>query len=430
MDPRISRGLRLLWREALFRSLPHGLMNWRYLQRRPPPLIRAHRQIWWSSLPGLPRPIWLVLQLWLWLRWQLFGGWRSCWRGLRDWGPRVAAEEGMSLSLQCRLIVPMVLGWCVPAADIYRLRCHAHPERFLHYVYRHETTAFHRWRSGEPSRRSLILLQDKACLSQLLSAHALPVVSILARVPRGSARELRDYLPADLAVFCKSRSGRGGQGAFAAWWEAGVVKGQAFSGHRLLTAEVDAAWRRLLDRDDVLVQPRLTSHPAFHSLTGDEDVVTVRVISVWRHGAPRCLCAMLEIPVGAVGNRVRYLILPLMPSSGTLSAFPAEYLSQESRCLQSRFLVALQDWQVPDWARIIDWSYQAHRLFSDYWAIAWDWAITGDGPQLLEGNAGWGATIPQILYGGLLAEHPGKTPGVQGVDGAHGCSLRWGVERM
>lgn len=42
------------------------------------------------------------------------------------------------------------------------------------------------------------------------------------------------------------------------------------------------------------------------------------------------------------------------------------------------------------------------QQFSEIYAIAWDYVITSDGPCMLEGNSGWGATTPQVIYGGLL----------------------------
>jgi hypothetical protein len=56
-------------------------------------------------------------------------------------------------------------------------------------------------------------------------------------------------------------------------------------------------------------------------------------------------------------------------------------------------------------------SERAHAVFPDVWAIAWDWVLTPEGPVLLEGNSGWGTTLPQRLEGGLLRHGEAALPG-------------------
>ena len=42
----------------------------------------------------------------------------------------------------------------------------------------------------------------------------------------------------------------------------------------------------------------------------------------------------------------------------------------------------------------------AHGLFPQMFAVAWDIALTELGPVFLEGNTGFGATVPQWVSGG------------------------------
>ena len=48
-------------------------------------------------------------------------------------------------------------------------------------------------------------------------------------------------------------------------------------------------------------------------------------------------------------------------------------------------------------------AHRGHGCFPDMFAIAWDVAITDNGPIFLEGNTGFGLLAPQMLSGGLLA---------------------------
>jgi hypothetical protein len=58
--------------------------------------------------------------------------------------------------------------------------------------------------------------------------------------------------------------------------------------------------------------------------------------------------------------------------------------------------------QVCDSAALDELAIRAHRQFPGMFAVAWDVALTDDGPVFLEGNAGFGTTPPQLVAGGLL----------------------------
>lgn len=413
-----AKALRYLRRELLARRLPHGLLSWRYLVPRRDARLRAHFELWWQAPRRLPRPIWLLCELWLWLRWTTFSAWRATWHMVRRLGPEVRAREGLPLRLQAWRTLRLSLGWCIPPAEVYRYRLYRQPAAALDYVYDHETPAYHRRRSAPLGlrARSAARLQDKLALAEELAAAGLPMVPTLACVRRGSRATLDAWLHPQTAVFCKTRSGNRGIGAFAAWVTADGPRGETFDGAALPTAEaVERAWCDLLALDDALVQPRLQNHAALQSLGATDDAITVRFISQWVDARPRCLSATLEVPAGRQERtgRPTYVILPIEPSSGRLLPCPADALptaaSRRRALLVSSKLGEAA--AVPDWASIEESSYRGHRRFPDVGAVAWDWVVTPQGPRLLEGNPGWGVAMPQILHGGLLAGWRADAPG-------------------
>ena len=101
--PRISfmksfrRMASALWRESIARSGPHGLANVGYLRRRPVPSVALHRSLWLASLPGGPRPLALLVEANLWVRWTFFGAWRATWRVVRRRGAEACAADGVPI---------------------------------------------------------------------------------------------------------------------------------------------------------------------------------------------------------------------------------------------------------------------------------------------------------------------------------------------
>jgi hypothetical protein len=390
---------------------PHGLASWRYACPNPGPQIALHRQLWLLSRGDWPLLLWVLGETLLWLRWVLFGAWLTTFRAVRRQGPFVAATEGISPLTQARRVLGLSLAWCLRPPEIYRFRLYADPGKALDFVFSPELPAFHRSRNqplsgtggAGPAR-----LGDKLAVADLLRDQGLATVTTLASVPRQSAgSSLSESLGDVRRVFCKARHGARGRGAFTAWRTSTGLAGRTLTGQPLTTtARVEAAWRALLDRDDGLVQPCLANHPALAPLAHESAAITLRCITRQASGRITGLCAMLGIPVPAPHGGMTHINLPVDLDSGCPQPFPAAgQLGREGNRLAAHCWAQWPTAQpLPGWPDLMAGSIQAHRSFPGCWAIAWDWVITPAGPVLLEGNAGWGTGLPQLIRGGFLAD--------------------------
>ena len=445
---RPTRLAHIAHRELLQRRLPHGLLGWRYLWPGRDGHIRIHRRLWWDNGAHWPRPLWLLVQTWLWLRWVGWFAWHATWRAVRRLGPELAERDGLPLSRQAWRVLRLALGWCIPPGDSYGFGLVNQPARALDYVYDQELPAYHRWRSRRvrnayptprsaagapgvtftvkpnqgPSAEASARLQDKIALAAELTALGIPLVPTLAVVsPSDPALTLTARLaalqPSPPRLFCKMRSGNRGRGAFTVWRTPAGLAGRDFDGQPLGdTAACEAAWRRLLTLDEALIQPALANHPHLADWAGGDtpdddrrqDAITVRYISQWRDGQPSALSAVLEVPRGrdADTRRPVYSLLPIDPATGRLRPWPhPQRLPEAARQALDRLWTRIgEDRTLPDWPALVAASHQAQARFPTVWAIAWDWVLTPDGPLLLEGNSGWGVAVPQQILGGLLAD--------------------------
>lgn len=394
-------------RELFVRRLPHGLISWRYLFSQNLS-IKFHRAIWWSSKGGWPRPLWIVLQLWLWLLWIGFRAWWSTWLVLRRLGPEVKAKEGLSIFRQARIALVLALGWCIPPAAVYRFRLYRQPQTALQFVFDHETQGFHRYNSQHLglSSRSLRLLQDKTEQTTYLVAHGIPFAQILATVPRGGIQGLECWLQPDIPLFLKTRSGSRAEGAFTACLTTTGLRGQTLNGVPLGSSQdVKQAWRKLLALDDALVQKQLRNHPQLAAMAIGDDVVTLRFISRLGDHGLACWGAILEIPVE---HRIHdkqplYVLVPVSFQTGVAEVHRdiicTPHVQNHIDAIETRLS---RIGVLPYWLEIQQHSFAAHQLFPDVYSIAWDWVITPEGPVLLEGNFGWGTGPLQVSGGGLL----------------------------
>jgi hypothetical protein len=210
------------------------------------------------------------------------------------------------------------------------------------------------------------------------------------------------------AVFCKLRYGSRGLGAFSLWFEGEVLCGQTFNGIALTqAADCQQAWRELYARGEVLVQPLLRNHPDIQAMTENPAAITVRVISIMQDGHAQLLCACLEVPEGvAAAHDARgYRIFPIDLANGQCHLLSIRYLPDTGvrQKYQSMLDRMPNRGMLPYWLELLQASRDAQQALPHVWAIAWDWVITPHGAVLLEGNGGWGLTIPQMQVGGLAA---------------------------
>ncbi len=408
-----------LQREVLRRHLPHGLLGPAYFWPGQNELVLQHRRIWWHSGTRWPRIIWCGVELFLWLRWIFRHAIPNCQKVTGRLAPVVEAEEDIPRKTQFRRILKLALLWSIPPSESYQYRLYREPHKALDYVFLTETQAYHSWRNEALgyTPASSCCLQSKDRLANRLSNEGIPVVKTIAKVAMNDkqTRSLNNFIDENGRVFCKMNSGNQGRGAFAAWRAESGLKGHCFSGEHLVdTAAVEQAWKNLLQLDTVLVQPCLQNHPTLAPLAWNDEIITIRYISQWQKSAVAsaashlsCLCATLEVPAGVnEKNRTCYAILQINPTTGLIESAIKEIWGDNRIRERVSHIESLtkQIGRLSGWEQVVAHSHKAHSCFPEIKSIAWDWAMSDEGPLLLEGNVGWGCSAPQIFMGGLLAK--------------------------
>lgn len=422
---RLRRAALALRREAISRRAPHGLFGLDYLHRDPGPLVEFHRALWRDGLPGWPPAARLAIEAWLWLRWMLFGAWQATWRAMRQLAGPARRRDGVSVARQARRVLSLALGWCIPPAQAYQLGLHVPPpagtarrdDPALRYVFPAEMIAWHRrMNEGDPERAAAVaLLQDKEALARLLAPAGIPIVRTLATCPRSEQASLETWverigghdLLAPPGLFLKSRDGHGGAGAFAVWRREDVLEARTLDGESASgPAAVERLWRALAARGDILAQPRLRNHPGLVGLAGNDDAITIRVITARDGASASVRMAIAEIPVGREGW---HWMWPVRLADGALQA--AGWDGRDAIPLGTKASVDVPlDVSLPSWPQLREDSIRAHLQLGALAFVAWDWIVTPEGGLLLEGNAGWAVTMPQSLFGPLAATESGRRP--------------------
>lgn len=388
-------------------------MSWRYALPGNDKIIGRHRQLWLVSRGNHCLFAWLLREFVVWLIWLLFGAWYSLYLTLKTYGREIARLEGISISRQTITLMRLALKWCIPPRQILELGVYRNPLTALDYIYDIEIAAFQDLLNMPRTSQDTSdekLLQDKVGLSISLRALGIPMARTIALFLRGS--ESMDKLILMLSekqrLFCKARHGCKGIGSFAVWHSGGNTTGRMLNGRDLPDKlSIEKILNKLLEMDDVIIQPLLVNHESMSMLSPDGETITVRVITLRQGRNYQVLCAMMAIPVFVAPNlsRMTHLTLPVKCDNGLPQRYPAQgFLNQAGRLLAEDLY---NRWptqkSLPFWNVVLKDSIRAHGCLHHLAAVAWDWVLTVEGPVMLEGNSGWGTIMPQLICGGFLA---------------------------
>ncbi|MGB0713610.1 MAG: sugar-transfer associated ATP-grasp domain-containing protein [Gammaproteobacteria bacterium] len=400
-------------RHILARRVPHGLLSPAYLWSTDP-RVRLHRHFWWRGGPPLPRPLWLGLEIGLWLRWVVFHALPATWRVTRRHGAPIARMEGISRFRLAARLARLAVYWCIPPGQCLLLGAYRNPDSALNFVYDHESRGYHDWRNDSlgPGAGDTQRLRNKAVLAAALQRIHIPTVPTLALVSteEQAGDALRDGLARNTPMFCKLNEGNQGWGAFSAWPQGKDHAGRMLSGQALANATaISDALLALLRRGDVLIQPCLANHGDL-SFSNTDDALTVRLITKRENSSPntiRLWWAALEVPVEDRPESRDTLMFSITLLSGHVSHRIAHDTGHSHTPAIAELIKRVEAYvedgrALPHWQPMVTFSLRAHEQFPALESIAWDWVITDTEPLLLEGNSHWRLIYPQKSLGGLL----------------------------
>lgn len=328
-------------------------------------------------------------------------------------GPAIKRRSGRSIVRQWldQLRFSWAMGILPPWYYIFALHDSDRAPHAATYLNRCETKrgAFQELR--EPEDRT-IEFDDKGLFAELCRERALPTLPVLAVVYKGEWRwrEAQELPAADL--FVKPLDGCGGKGAER--WDhlSGIYHCE---GAKLDGPELMERLRHRSHTRTLLVQPRVTNHPAMRALSNGA-LCTVRILTCLdEQRAPEIVGAVCRMAVGnnhtvdnlhagGIASRVdlhtgelsRATDLGLSARTGWLDIHPDTRAIITGRAL-------------PEWEAVRTLGLRAHGAFAHHVFVGWDIALLDDGPCLVEGNGGPDVDILQRHSSrGMMAERFGE----------------------
>jgi hypothetical protein len=328
------------------------------------------------------------------------------WKLAHQYGPGVEATTGLSTTRQFLQIWTAASRHWLPPKNYYMYRLYE-PEKWRRideYLDSEEsfvmTMHLYKRRSSRVAR-----LEDKVIFFEACRDAGLASVSIVAEFSHGALAKW--YVPGPVKLpraDLFSKYARGIKGKGAGWWLFNGGERWVGPDGRALTEE--ELMRHLCDlthRGMIILQPRILNHAALSALSPGA-LCTARVVTVLQpDGTPQHLLSAFRMPIddSPVDNFSQgHLASAINERTGELGPafrYAPEYGDSTFR-IHPHTGRHIEGFLLPFWKETLELCLRAQQVFSEFFAVGWDVAITQEGPLVVEGNHDFGVNILQITH--------------------------------
>ena len=375
------------------RQVPHAVLSWRYFVPGQHHMVQLHKRSFLALWTTRPWVLWSAVALYSYAVWYFFYAWRQSLGAWRRHSANLLLHAGVPRARQARDLLVLALLHSTPPVFYYRYRLYAYPEQqWLNFVYTHELPHWHRILSPDIGDRSQSLMTQKNDFSVEMARRGLPSVPTHDRVEVAEAMS-KDTLFRQRSVFLKPDVGSRKGGCYALVYQPNT------RAYHLQGAHHD----RVISQDQILdylgknrlaqvylLQPLLKNHSRLEAHFQITALIVVRIVTVMVSGAPKAICARLEVPIEGQFEYVNSFKIDL--ETGRLCSV-ADDLGMDHEATQR--LNVLSQFDVPFWSAVVSLAEKAHQSFGDIYSVGWDIAITPDGLRLIEGNLNWAVAVHQ-----------------------------------
>lgn len=370
----------------LFHPKPFGVLNSQTLFNSSSVYL-LHRSALWNNHQYLPRWAWWIYLVYSYACWFLFIGWKQLFKVWSNKCVEYERTENVARWQQLKGLFKLTFYYTTPPHFFYLFKLHRYDSaQWRNYLFPHELPGLHIHLSDGISEASHQLLADKFQFAKLMQKHGIPAFE---GYRAGKQEKLKkEQLFQGKSLFLKPVHGSRQIHNYPLLYDAEtqgyqliLSKSQSINNQN----EIKDYIQNLVILQDYLIQPLYQTHKSLQKLTAVNDLITIRLISVLKNSAIHTVSAVLEIPTEQHGKS--YFILPIGVSNGKVD------LSLVSRFKQAQLttlnLTAFTNYQIPYWKDVCTYAQKAHQLFPDVYSVGWDFAITSEDIQLIEGNFNW-----------------------------------------
>ena len=331
---------------------------------------------------------------------------RSIGAALRKYGRAVRETSGVSLTQQLVQQYEGVVRCHLSPKDYYLYTVYNDSARMGEYIAQKDWWQLLDWLLTAQDTGERTVLDDKRKGERHFLRQGLPAIRTFAVFEDGDIQPVQwdgfSPLPGQ-DLFSKPAEASYGRGA-RRWLFQRDGRYRAESGETVSLDELLDTLALQSEVEPVLLQPRIANHRQLRMLSGDT-LASLRIITMrWPEESAQYLIGCISLPLGdVVGSNARFGVLraSIEASTGRLgAAYDRNDIARIMEPVPVHPMTGerIAGFQLPDWDAAVDLALQAHNTLPTIALVAWDIAITPDGPVIIEGNSTPGANSPQITH--------------------------------
>jgi Sugar-transfer associated ATP-grasp len=235
-------------------------------------------------------------------------------------------------------------------------------------------------------------VQDKSRFANICAKHGLPHVPTLAVFEGGrQIYPAAPIIPDAPVIWTKALRLSVGAGG-AKWTRLGDTYYDGSDRH-VSAADMINEFRC----QDSIVQPFIENHPDIAGLTNGA-LASLRIVTGVNQGRDaEFVASSIALPHGICKSSAGGVICSIDRETGRIRN---ALLNGLPIIRHPDTGASIADVDVPFWRQSLELACRAHaQAFARFAFLGWDFAITTDGPIILETNSGWGALFHQMLDG-------------------------------
>lgn len=157
-----------------------------------------------------------------------------------------------------------------------------------------------------------------------------------------------------------------------------------------------SAYEALIQEEKSIIEEYITQHEAVAAFC-PASVNTLRITTLYKDGECHFLYSVFRMGRGAVVDNFHAggIAASVDPATGVVLTDAAD-LSSNTFAVHPTSGLTIKGFQIPHWDQVLDTCRKAAPIVNGTQLVGWDFAITPDGVDLIEGNPGASYVVAQI----------------------------------
>ncbi len=384
------------------RDEPFSLFNFYFFYFGNDKYKKFHRRLVLNKLLRLVYPTHLLFSIANGLNWYFYKFWKQLYLCIKYKSLDIKQESNIPVSRQILDIIILNLLYKIKPFNYYRYKLHIKENsRHIHkYIFSYNVPYCHNVINSGIVKSDCKLIGDKHKFSAELKLIDIPNIETISIAEKKSG--INTFFRKN-DLFCKPVLGSGNRNAFKLKYKSKENRYEIYPMMGKNIAEYDAVisyLKEVIRSDKMLIQRCLKDHSCLISINNSEEITILRVVSgMFKNGEIKPIYMQLEVPMETKHEKTFKQFFKIYPID--LDTLDVSLVWQKKTKVKYqkdiRISLALKQ-LISD---SIEFSLIAHKSLLNLKSVAFDLALTPNGPIMIEANYNWNI---ELLYNVINTE--------------------------